>query len=236
MTSKGSTPTSGLPAELQGLLAAERDPPRIAEPERAALIARLVAASEKSTDRATPWWSGLRLKPWSVAFGVAVFGGGVVWASQSGHLWPSEPSSETPKAPPEAARKTPNLSAVTGPSAAPATSAAEAVSDAPASSALALPTPPGAKRAALDSGDELSALETARAAQQRGDHAEALRSIAAHERRFPRSIFVEEREALRVSALGKLGRTTEARARARAFAARYPRSVFVSKLSPWLSD
>lgn len=236
MTSKSATPTSGLSAELNSLLAAERDPPRIAEPMRAALTARLVAAAEAdAADRATPWWAGVRLKPWSVAFGVAVLSGGVVWASFSGEVVPSAPvrvAASAAAAPREAALKAPAVSAVP---AAPVGAARAAAT--PPSLGVALPqASPTAERAAVAIADELSGLEQARAAQQRGEHADALRAIAAHERKYPGSIFVEEREALRVSALGKLGRTTEARTRARAFVNRYPRSIFVSKLSPWLSD
>jgi len=78
---------------------------------------------------------------------------------------------------------------------------------------------------------ELHLLRQARAAVARGDFAAALSPIAEHTRRFKNGRLVEEREALRVKALGGLGRIGEARHAAAAFQARFPRSVLLPAVS-----
>jgi hypothetical protein len=78
---------------------------------------------------------------------------------------------------------------------------------------------------------ELHLLREARAAVARGDFAAALPPIAEHARRFKNGRLVEEREALRVKALGGLGRTAEARRAAAAFRSRFPRSVLLPAVS-----
>ncbi len=232
------TKPSALGPELSQLLAAEREPPRIPEAQRQALIERVVNASAQLTPTPVPWGKTRRVRSWPIAVVLAACLAGTVWAGQIG-LWPGQKTSAPPRVVEKHAPQTgPGaVSLVPAPSSMPRALAAPEASVAipgpsAASSAAVSPT----KRGNADPAEELATLERARAAQQRGDPAEALRSVQAHERRFPRSIFGEEREALHVSALGKLGRTTEARARARAFAHRFPRSVFISKLAPWLSE
>ena len=78
---------------------------------------------------------------------------------------------------------------------------------------------------------ELRLLRQARAAVARGDFTDALSPINEHTRRFKNGRLVEEREALRVKALGGLGRTEEARRAAIAFRARFPRSVLLPAVS-----
>ena len=78
---------------------------------------------------------------------------------------------------------------------------------------------------------ELRLLREARAAVAREDFAAALPPIAEHARRFKNGRLVEEREALRVKALGGLGRTAEARHAAAAFQARFPHSVLLPAVS-----
>lgn len=78
---------------------------------------------------------------------------------------------------------------------------------------------------------ELRLLRQARVAVARGDFAAALPPIAEHTRRFKNGRLIEEREALRVKALGGLGRTGEARRAAAAFRARFPRSVLLPAVS-----
>lgn len=230
---------SAFPAELSRLLSAEEQPPRLPEAQRAALIERVLNASARRGPAALPWWRPRRVRPWPIAALLAACLAGTVWAGQSGRLWRRPITSVLPTA---AQERAPRMAAVSvppvpGSSSVPvvvptavATAAAPGLS-APSSTAVA-----SVKRENPDAVEELAALERARVAQQRGDQAEALQAVEAHERRFPRSIFSEEREALRVSTLGKLGRTTEARARARAFARRFPRSIYISKLGPWLSE
>ncbi len=61
-------------------------------------------------------------------------------------------------------------------------------------------------------------------ALSRGRPSEALRMAEQHETKFPDGMLSEERDFLRVSALGDLGRVDEAREDARFFLAKYPRS------------
>lgn len=74
---------------------------------------------------------------------------------------------------------------------------------------------------------ELHLLRRARTAVASGNHAAALHSIGRHTRRFAHGRLVEEREALRIRALAGLGRTDEARAASRDFAALFPHSVLL---------
>ncbi len=236
MIRKGLSP--GSRDELSKLLASEREPPRLSEPQRAQLIARVLARAAPHARR-PPWWQRRQVRSWGLGLSFVAFGG-VVWAAgQAAFSRAPEPARLASGAP---------MSSGVAPVHAPL-NAAEPTDEAP----MLIPEPaavppadavprtahaptPDPKRGATVREDELAALNEARAAQQRGDAAGALRAIVAHEKRFPRSIFAEDREALRVVALGKLGRTSEAEARARAFAKRYPRSVFISKLSAWLAD
>jgi outer membrane protein assembly factor BamD (BamD/ComL family) len=73
-------------------------------------------------------------------------------------------------------------------------------------------------------------VETGRSALGRGDWASALAALDKHAREFPHGRLAEERDVLRVQALALGGRTDEARTRAEAFRARYPKSVFLPLL------
>jgi len=59
--------------------------------------------------------------------------------------------------------------------------------------------------------------------------------VAQHRRQFPRGRLAEERDALAIRALISLGRTTEARQRARAFRTAYPNSFLAPALESALS-
>lgn len=72
--------------------------------------------------------------------------------------------------------------------------------------------------------DELSLLSAARAALD-DDPGRALSLAADHARFHPRGALTEEREVIAIDALAALGRTQAARARADAFARRWPRSA-----------
>lgn len=77
---------------------------------------------------------------------------------------------------------------------------------------------------------ELTILQRAQAAFARHDFSSALVALAEHARRFADGRLAEEREALRVRSLLALGRRHEARRAAASFAARFPRSVLLSRL------
>lgn len=85
-------------------------------------------------------------------------------------------------------------------------------------------TPPGSGVAR----EELGLLQRARVAVARKDFESAMPLLEEHARRFGTGRLAEEREALRVRALAGLGRDTDARRAAAAFAKRFPRSPLVS--------
>jgi hypothetical protein len=74
---------------------------------------------------------------------------------------------------------------------------------------------------------ERSLVQGARMALVRGQPASALSLLSEHETRFPRGQLTEEREALRIEALVRLGRRDEARTRAARFRAAYPQSLLL---------
>jgi len=71
---------------------------------------------------------------------------------------------------------------------------------------------------------EASLLEQARSALG-ADPARALSLTQQHAQQFPRGLLVQEREVIAISALRRLGRNSEAEARAARFDARYPHSA-----------
>jgi hypothetical protein len=78
---------------------------------------------------------------------------------------------------------------------------------------------------------ELDLLRRARGAYRHRDFSGALLLVAEHDRRFPQGHLAEEREALRVRSLAGAGRADESRRAAAAFAARFPRSVLLSRVT-----
>jgi hypothetical protein len=69
-----------------------------------------------------------------------------------------------------------------------------------------------------------------------GDPATALQMLQEHPSRFPQGILVQERDVMAIDALARLGRIDEARARASAFAVRYPRSAHESRIASILKE
>lgn len=61
--------------------------------------------------------------------------------------------------------------------------------------------------------------------------ARAYQRLIEHEQRFQASVFVEEREALAVEALVRMGRATEARSRAQDFRRRFPNSAYWRRIN-----
>jgi hypothetical protein len=74
---------------------------------------------------------------------------------------------------------------------------------------------------------ERAILDVARTALGRNDGAHALEAVDRHARLYPRGQMAEEREAIAVQALVKLGRIDDAAARGARFRARYPNSVLM---------
>jgi hypothetical protein len=84
---------------------------------------------------------------------------------------------------------------------------------------------PSAARDAL--AEERAILDVARTALGRNDGAHAMEAVERHARLYSRGQMAEEREAIAVQALVKLGRKEEAAARGARFRARYPNSVLM---------
>jgi hypothetical protein len=80
----------------------------------------------------------------------------------------------------------------------------------------------------LDLAADREALDVARVAELRGNHAAALEALEDHARRFPRSRLGQEREVLWIQALAGAGRRSEAAARATDFERRHPDSLLTS--------
>jgi hypothetical protein len=95
----------------------------------------------------------------------------------------------------------------------------------PPTSSHATPGAPTANGAVASSvKPEVEQLAKVRGA---GSPAQQLKLAEEGHRLFPRGVFFQEREAIAIDALSKLGRGGEAAERARAFVARYPKSPYV---------
>ncbi|HSO40592.1 MAG TPA: hypothetical protein VLT33_49030, partial [Labilithrix sp.] len=86
-------------------------------------------------------------------------------------------------------------------------------------------TPAGARPAGDSLAAERALLDPARTALGRGDGASAMNAARKHEAAFRNGALTEEREAIAVQALVRLGRSEEARLRGERFLVRYPGSV-----------
>ena len=69
-------------------------------------------------------------------------------------------------------------------------------------------------------------LDAARTAIVQGEPERAVAQLERHRAQFPDGLLVEERDAMMVEALAKASRTSEARALAESFRAKYPGSLF----------
>ncbi|HYO94030.1 MAG TPA: hypothetical protein VER33_05930 [Polyangiaceae bacterium] len=240
-----------LSAEVEALLAIERDGLPQSEDVRCRAVARARAALVRpSTPPAPP---RLATRTLAGAFAVlalaAVSAAAIVTERRASSRPPALAGSPSAAAPaPRAARVQAAREALTEP---PAVSQASADERAQAlagererrelsppvfaggaersrkTSARSLPVS-AAPLGAADYARELQVLQPARAAVKRGDFTAALAAISEHRRRFGNGQLVEEREALRVRALAGLNRSAEARRAAEAFRKRFPHSVLQS--------
>jgi len=96
----------------------------------------------------------------------------------------------------------------------------------PARREEAAPPPPAATEQTPDSSlrAEIALLRHAQRALADGDADSALEHLAAHARRFPEGVMVEERDAAHVVALGQAGQTAACRAESARFLAAHPGS------------
>lgn len=94
--------------------------------------------------------------------------------------------------------------------------------------------PPVPSTPALDAEQDAALLQQARRAVG-AEPARALTLTRDHELHFPNSALTEERQALRVEALARLGRSAEAAQELAAFNARFPRSIYGRRLHTLLN-
>lgn len=87
------------------------------------------------------------------------------------------------------------------------------------------PSVPSPELDAKGAAAERALLDAARVAIAQGEAERALEVVERHRQEYPRGSLAEEREALAVRALVKVGRHDEARARAARFEAAYPNSI-----------
>jgi hypothetical protein len=215
-----------LDEQLAGMFAAERSRSVAAPGSKARVFSRLLGniaggGGGSGSGSAPATATGMKLAPLLAAF---VIGG----AAGAGILQAVRPPTvvyverTAPVATASAASTAPEEVAL---GLAPTTVAPEAAPSASPSSAAPLESSASARDAALAREREI--LDIARTALGRGDGAHALEAIDRHAREFPRGQMTEEREAIAVQALAKLGRGDEAEARATRFRKRYPNSVLL---------
>ena len=209
-----------LSPEIGALLDHEREITPLPATVRARAIARARAALVAGVGRRATPIPAHRPRWAAVAAVVCILGAGVGAAAYQirAHI-----------------QSAPPLPPITRPAAAPVALPPPAAPATPIAEELPAEPAPAVVKPALSKADaaraELRLLRQARAAVARGDYAAALSPIAEHARRFKDGRLAEEREALRVKALAGLGRTDEARRAARAFRARFPRSVLLPAVS-----
>jgi hypothetical protein len=214
------TMRSPLSPEVRTLLDQERVLPPVSAAQRARAIARArLALASPVVATAAPSSAALRTR-WVAAVAAALVIGAAVGAAAYEIHYHLVSTSGTRRA-------VVSAPAVVG---APAVSPPALVPEQPPAP-VAVVGAPGSSSPADAARAELHLMRLARASVARGDFAAALSPIAEHTRRFKNGRLVEEREALRVKALGGLGRTGEARHAAAAFRARFPRSVLLPAVS-----
>jgi hypothetical protein len=216
---------SGAPAELSALMryAHTRKPD---EAQLASLTAAVLAQlpTAPTTGKIALTASSMKLG----VLGVIVVAGGLVW--QGVRLDERRPSAATRAPALEAAHvPPPALSVPDGPPPQPTVMPAEPV--APKSSGRGVRqrgAKPAVQVAAPGTASDVTLLQAARQARKAAPQ-RALDLLSEHERRYPDSMFSEEREALRIEILQRKD-PTEAARRLRDFDTRFPHSIYRQRI------
>ncbi|MEO6601985.1 MAG: hypothetical protein ABIQ16_19050 [Polyangiaceae bacterium] len=182
----------------------------------------LSAAHPVSARPSAKAWAGLRAYPGAFIAGIALgsaLGAGLALALQK----PATPEIRYVSRPISEAIVSAPIAQV---------SAQSALAPAPKPAAVSTSSAPAANdhRGAAQLADQQALLDVARRAFTRSDYESALQTLAVHERRFPKSVLGEEREALRIKALAARGQLAEAKARAVRFKARFSQSLLLPSL------
>lgn len=219
------TPVEPISAEMERLLAVEREIPPVPPALRARVVERARAAFFAT--RALP----RRRQSWLLAAAAVVVFAAASWATIRELGSDAAVNTPAPSSVPNAQRS-PNAAEPSQTSAerapAPPVSPAEPRASKKGVQEIMPRRASSAEARAL----ELDILQRARKAVAGGQFEAALGAIAEHQRRFAGGVLREEREALRVKALAGLGNADEARKAARRFREQFPDSV----LSPRLEE
>lgn len=165
-----------------------------------------------------------------VVSGIAlIVAGGAAWRAAT--YQPVSPPAPSPPRAQVAAPAAPPSPAAQTPLAAPAAPAEPTALPGDAAGAASAPVPSPAKPLHAAALSEADLLEQARLGMK-SDPARALARANEHRQRFPGGALIQEREVIAIKALRALGRTSEADARAAAFAKAFPGSAFARKLKP----
>lgn len=222
--------------DLESFYAAERARPGVADAQKHAALARVLAATAAAPVGAPPpppVAPGVSTSA-AVAIGTTALLLGVAIGAVGHAFLAPPPSPHAPELPAEgSAIEAPEVLAPPTVAPEPETVLALEPSPEPVPEPLPEPLPEAEERPRTEPGHadepgidaEMTLVARAQTALHRGLYDSALDALAEHARRFPRGEMAEEREALAVQALARAGRTEEARARAARFDARYPRSV-----------
>jgi hypothetical protein len=207
-----------LPSDVKALLDAERGHAEIPSAAKARLARKLAPSLHAAVGaKAMAGWKAFVLKGTLV---VAAAGGAVALAD---HARRDVPATVEVAPPPPSTMVAPVVARVV---------AAEPSAPPPEVASVSSPAPIAIKRAKpVDPIERLEAerkvLDEARDALQRAEPALALDATDRHATQFARGTLTEERCALRVRALARLGRKDDARAAASDMAARFPRSFLL---------
>ncbi|HEU4578028.1 MAG TPA: hypothetical protein VFS67_07225 [Polyangiaceae bacterium] len=215
---------SEVPAELRQWLRASRE--QLGSGEEIAELSRALARQlgpaaglgSATTAAASKGWLAFGRWPAWLAAGTA--GAALVWYGVSGERHAPEPA----PAPMPVQQVEPAPAQPSSPEPSPP---APSVDRAPPPEPP--PAPPRHTRASAPSTRESALLQRAQSALA-SDPARALALTEQHRRGFPRGALSEEREAIAIQALRRLGREPEARARAARFETKYPNSVHRSRV------
>jgi outer membrane biosynthesis protein TonB len=228
---------AGAPPAMRALLRAVADDGPSGN-ELASLKARVQPLlSSPATPSAMRWLTSAR----AIGIGVAVIGAGLAGYlalrtdRATAPIAQPAPAVEPTPAPPPLVEAPPAAPPAPSPAPSPAPVEAPASAPKPEPKRAAAHGKPTAKPAAIAPApppavSEVELLEQARTAMRSGDAGRALELIGEHERLYADGALVEEREALVIEALAKLGRRDEARARWMKFATSYPRSNYRGRL------
>lgn len=240
---------SEAPEELRNLLqGAREDMPTESQLKRVATrlgpllggaaVGTAAGAGAASTSGATASATGgaaVAIKVGAALVAAGVIGGGAIWfATRPGALPPSHDKHAAPVAAPATPARAEHRQAATPAATSVPEQTLPAAPEHAAPKAAQQPKPakasPPAEKAAPS---EASLLQAAQSALKTDPH-RALALVDEHRRLYPNGALSQEREVIAIEALSRLGRSKEAKEKAKDFKQRYPDSAHESKVGATL--